>query len=201
MKSQYFACRSPIWQAALVWAGRFALSLPTPPRFAICQTDSKKAANLFQDLLLSLSAGGRPVFCLEHDEGRGVYAPFLLPPAASAGFALSPINGNLFLCILVCPYVHFHFNLIKCFPIGTPCMVFHCPSNLKSYFLIVVDRSAERAGCPEDELLIPNGLCLFHEGVDQSSANSIPAVFFFYCKEPELPNLGIVGLTEHYTPD
>ena len=32
--------------------------------------DNKKAANLFQDLLLSLSAGGRLVFCLEYGEGR-----------------------------------------------------------------------------------------------------------------------------------
>lgn len=30
----------------------------------------KKAANLFQDLLLSLSAGGWLVFCLEHGKGR-----------------------------------------------------------------------------------------------------------------------------------
>ena len=123
-------------------AGRekFPLSLPTTPRFEICQTSgqknfplthyytrrrakwpgsqpgNKKAANLFQDLLLSLSAGGRLVFCLEHGEGRaallaarpfdypsakaggavngGVYAPFILPLTGSAGFAISPINGN-----------------------------------------------------------------------------------------------------------
>ena len=73
---------------------KFPLSLPTTPRFEICQTSgqknfplthyytrrrakwpgsqpgNKKAANLFQDLLLSLSAGGRLVFCLKHGEGR-----------------------------------------------------------------------------------------------------------------------------------
>ena len=50
--------------------------------------------------------------------------------------------GISFSGILVCPYVHFHFNLIKCFPIGTPCMVFHCPSNLKSYFNLFMDLKA-----------------------------------------------------------
>ena len=121
---------------------KFPLSLPTPPRFEICQTSgqknfplthyytrrgakwpgsqtgSKKAANLFQDLLLSLSAGGRLVFCLKHGEGRAALlavrplithqqrraglstaarnAPFILPLTGSAGFAISPIKENCY---------------------------------------------------------------------------------------------------------
>ena len=61
-------------------AGSFPRSLPTTPHFEICQMkqgffsllsttdktpDNKKAVNLFQDLLLSMTADGWPVFTFD----------------------------------------------------------------------------------------------------------------------------------------
>ena len=47
----------------------FSLLLNTD-KFQKCQTDNKKSSKSFSDLLLSLAAGGRLVFCFEHCEGR-----------------------------------------------------------------------------------------------------------------------------------
>ena len=45
-------------------------------------------------------------------------------------------------------------------------MIFYRFRNLKSYFLIVMYRSNQWAGCPKDEFLIANILCLFHQSID-----------------------------------
>ena len=62
--------------------------------------DNKKAANLFQDLLLSLSAGGRLVFCLEYGEGRAALLavrPMIAYQQRQAGLLATGGNASAFL--------------------------------------------------------------------------------------------------------